>query len=208
MLFRSLNTERELYPIYCKSYCQGYVKGTCRTTNCLGYRRELSDDPIDDPYTVTCPEKIGLMNYTINKLVTSKAVSAPCVRLLQKPRIFECFDDRLYGDIEFINVTKAFDKNTTVLNKPNQALAVCKSSTITYQIVVGVNRCVEKLVATVIDPSGKTDTYPSGDWFPHTFVWWFVPRSSYVQLGTYVYNYIPDGIVSKSKSLAFEVKNC
>jgi hypothetical protein len=204
---REINTERQLYPIYCKTYCLGYVKGTCRVTNCKGYRRELTY-PTDDSYNVTCTEKIGLMNKTLNTLINSNAVSPPCQRLLQKQRIFECFDDTTYGEIEHIKVTKAFEKNATVLNKPDQALAVCKNSSTLYQIEVGVNLCVETLVATATGPSGKTDTYPFGARFPHTFVWWFTPKVSIVNVGSYVYNYIPDGIVSKSKSLVIDVKNC
>ena len=204
---RELSTDRELFPIYCKSYCRGYVKGTCRVTNCKGYRRELTDS-MENPYNVSCPEKIQLMNHTLNALVKSKTFSSSCQRLISKPRTFECFDDRAYGEIESIKVSKLGDRNMTVINKPDQPVVVCKNSAITYQIVVGVNLCVEKTVANVTSPSGRIDTYPIPTWVPHTFFWWFTPKSSSVQLGTYKFDYIPDGIVAKSKSLLIDVKNC
>jgi hypothetical protein len=204
---RELSTERELFPIYCKTYCRGYVKGTCRATNCKGFRRDLTS-LIDDPYNATCPGMIELMNFTLNTLMKSKIVSSPCQRLLRKPRIFECFDDRAYGEIEHIKVTKAFDKNTTAINKPDQPFVVCKNSSTVYTIEVGVNKCVETLVATATGPSGKTDTYPFGGRFAHTFWWLYTPNIKIVNIGTYVYNYIPDGIPSKSRSLMIDVKNC
>jgi hypothetical protein len=52
-LMDELKTDRELYPIYCRYYCQGYAKGTCRVTNCKGFRRELEDvSPMTKPYNV------------------------------------------------------------------------------------------------------------------------------------------------------------
>ena len=90
--------DRELYPIYCRDYCRGYAKGTCRATNCKGYRRELEDTyPIANPYNVTCPNTIKLMNTSLNTLVSTKAVSASCRKLLKKGRKILANFDKCMG---------------------------------------------------------------------------------------------------------------
>jgi hypothetical protein len=195
---------RELYPIYCRDYCLGYAKGTCRATNCKGFRRELEDDyPIENPYNVTCPARIHSMNQTLDTLISTRAVSRSCQRLLKKPRIFECYDDIVYGEIEYINV---YDKNNVAIYKQDTILSICRSATV--RVEVRVNECVDSLVTNISSASGKNYTLPSGSKFPFYFVWHIFPGFPLMFLGRYTFQYIPDGIVSKSKSLLLDVKDC
>jgi hypothetical protein len=201
-LIGEIDTDRELYPIYCRDYCRGYAKGTCRATNCLGFRRELTS-PISNPYNVTCPTRISSMNATLNTLVATGAVSSSCRRLLKKPRIFECYDDVVYGEIESIQV---YDKNNTLINKQNSVLNICRSAT--FRVEVRVNECVEKLLTNITGPSGKLYSLPSGSKFPFYFIWYIFPGFPLFHLGSYKFQYIPDDIVNKSKSLLLDVKDC
>jgi hypothetical protein len=199
-----MTTHRELYPIYCRDYCRGYAKGTCRATNCKGFRRELGAEyPIANPYNVTCPTQVKMINGTLNTLVATRAVSSSCRKLLKKPRIFECYDEIVYGEIESINV---YDKNNVAIYKQGTILNICKSAI--FRVEVRVNECVEKLLTNITSPSGKTYSLPSGSKFPFYFIWYIFPGFPLFHLGRYKFQYIPDGIESKSKSLLLDVKDC
>ena len=197
-----LNTDRQLYPIYCRDYCRGYAKGTCRATNCKGYRRDLGSS-VENPYNVTCPTRISSMNATLNTLIATGVVSSSCQRLLKKPRVFECYDDIVYGEIEYINV---YDKNKTLISKPGKELSICKKAV--FRVEVRVNDCVDALQTNITGPTGKTLALPSGSKFPYYFIWYIFPGFPLFQLGKYKFQYIPDGIESKSKTLLLDVKDC
>lgn len=86
-------TAPKKYPNYCKDNCAGYVKGTCRATNCVGYRRqhqyrslesEENDDEEDNDndddedyddmdeeehYSMTCEEQINDIHKALDKLI-------------------------------------------------------------------------------------------------------------------------------------------
>lgn len=197
-----VHTDRQLYPIYCKDYCRGYVKGTCRATKCKGFRRKLAVYPIGNPYNVTCPERIRSLNTTLNTLIETKAVSPSCQRILEKPRIFECYDDIVYGEIESINV---LDLKNNIINTLNQRLTICKTSIL--RVEVKVNQCVDTLRVKIQGPVGKPISLPYNQ-FPFSLIWSLLPGFPFSVLGKYSLQYIPDGIESKSKTLLLDQKKC
>ena len=194
---------RQLYPIYCRDYCRGYVKGTCRATKCKAYRRKLSSAfPIDNPYNVTCPERIRSINATINTMIETNVVSESCQRVLEKPRIFECYDDIVYGEIESIRV---YDRKNNIINDLTQSLSICRTSIL--RVEVAVNQCVDVMRVKITSPLGKLITLPYKQSLLK-FIWYFLPGFPFLALGKYSVQYIPDGIESKSKTLLFDLKKC
>jgi hypothetical protein len=200
------NKIRQLWPVYCKNNCRGYQPLTCRATNCIGYRRELATNSslINTINNITCSAQIQLINATLNTLVATNAVTSGCRGLLKKARNFSCYDDVIYGEIEYIRVQTL--KNETLIEvnddeDEKEILSICKS--IPFRIEVSVNTCVDNLESRYAGPLGNY-TIPS-DKFPFLFVfhsfWLWFP-------GNYTMQYIPDGIESKSKTLQLELKKC
>jgi hypothetical protein len=200
------NEIRRLAPIYCKNNCKGYVEGTCRATNCLGYRRKLTTtNPIVDTINnITCSAQVQLLNATLNTLVSTNAVTSTCKKFLNTPRNFSCYDDVMYGVIEYIRVVD--NKNETLYDDEDSdnddvKLSICKS--VPFRIIVEVNSCVDNLESKYSGPLGNY-TIPTSK-FPFLFV-----ISSFALLfpGNYTMQYIPDGFISKSKTLKLELRKC
>ena len=75
-------THRRLYPIYCKSECQGFVKGTCRHTNCLGYRRLRFEN---EPDQELCnDEQLEYINDELKYLMNTDTITSLCHDMLEE----------------------------------------------------------------------------------------------------------------------------
>jgi hypothetical protein len=198
--------DRQLYPLYCKNYCLGYVKGTCRATNCVGYRRQLSNTTSTKSgkttTNVTCPIRTSIINATLNSLVATNAVSTSCRNLLSKPRQFQCYENVQFGEVEYI---KVYDKRNVTINEPNRRLTICNNES--FRVEVEVNECVDELQSVYQSPKGNF-TFPPSTRFPFKFIWYIFPGFPLYLLGDYTFQYIPDGIEVKSKTLLLNVRKC
>ena len=118
--------------------------------------------------------------------------------------MYECYDDIVFGEIEYI---KVMDKKDVTLNKPDEVLTICNNVSFTdyVRVQVAVNDCVEKLETITTGP-WKNFTFPPASKFPFYFEWKLYPFWS--QPGRYTIQYVPDGIESKSKTLLYDIKSC
>ena len=97
---RQLTVQRatKTYSAKCKNYCAGMAKGTCRATNCVGYRRrdrqyrsleseendanedeDEDDDSVGDDqphYRMTCAEQINDIHAALDKLISTTQYSS------------------------------------------------------------------------------------------------------------------------------------
>lgn len=134
----TVSRELRTYSRYCKNYCAKYAPGTCRTTNCLGYRRRhrrrslnkrAPSDPVD--HTVTCREGLIYVHTKLNELISKKSISNSCQRFINNhTRIATCYDDVVYGEVEgyriwnlSANATNSTNNNSTMIATSNNGNA-------------------------------------------------------------------------------------
>ena len=210
--------DRELWPTYCKNNCAGYAPGTCRATNCVGYRRKGRRQA----QTLTCADQVEAVHAELDAVMTK--VSSTCALYLTRDnRIAECFDDVIYGVVEnFVlwkspNVNRQFNsrqhvysmvKNLKSLGTVTDGFTVCQYDRINIEAVV--NPCVKFITATLTHPSGFTVTRTEGQ-IPYTV---FGDETNapmgreLPKLGTYTFTAIPDNFDYKKTSITFNVVRC
>jgi hypothetical protein len=137
---------RELYPKKCKDNCAGMASGTCRATDCAGYRRrELMDEKDGerkDRYLQEehCPALVELVQSKLDAL----QLTSTCRNFLDKSkRVTTCLDDVIYGEIEGVRLWKVSLLWSTVLQErmPATGYSFCKSTTFNMESIN--NACVE-----------------------------------------------------------------
>lgn len=226
------HVDRELWPAYCKNNCAGYVPGTCRATNCVGYRKKDRRQA----QTLTCADHIQMVNTDIDALLTK--VSSTCAAYLNPAnRKVECYDDVIYGVVEnFVlwksqKVDKKYSVNTfspgggfggidpmqkafTMVNNlkslgtVTDGFTVCHYDRINIEAVV--NPCVKFINSTLTHPGGFTVSRTEGD-IPYTV---FgddknTPMGRELPLlGTYIFTALPDNFEHKKMSITFNVIRC
>ena len=199
--------DRELWPLYCKDNCAGYVRGTCRATNCVGYRKKNRRQM----QTFTCGNEVQTLNAKLDDLM--KNVSSTCaVYLTRSNRMADCFDDVIYGVVENFVLWKS---QSTRKNEPLISLGtvangftVCHNDRINIEAVV--NPCVDFVNATLTHPGGYTVSRTEGD-MPYTVFGddMNIPLGRELPaLGTYTFTAIPDNFDYKKTSLTFQVVQC
>ena len=224
--FTETHADRELWPTYCKNNCAGYATGTCRATNCVGYRKKDRRQT----QTLTCADQVEAVHAELD-LVMAKVSSTCAVYLTRANRIAECFDDVIYGVVEnFVlwksdKVNKKYPINSiSGINPMQQAFTlvnnlkslgtvldgftVCHYDRINIEAVV--NPCVQFINATLTHPGGFTASRTEGQ-IPYTV---FGDASNTPMgrelplLGLYTFTAIPDNFYYKKTSITFNVVKC
>ena len=205
------NSHRALWPLYCKKNCAGFTAGTCRATNCVGYRRrQLSAHPSRELAAVsfTCTQQVNYLNQEFTKLVTGNQVSGTCKTLLSKPRNITCYDDVIYGVVEYFKLWNISSTPQTVINSNYLGQDICKSTKLNFEAIA--NDCVDFMLSSVRGPNNYlaetgeyerpfsvySDTYAqNGLFYGHKLPY----------LGQYELTALPDGLIEKKKVIKFNV---
>ena len=219
------HANRALYPASCKKNCAGYATGTCRATNCKGYRkkdrRQLQN--------LTCTDQVDAVHAELD-LVMAKVSSTCAVYLTRANRKAECFDDVIYGVVEnFVlwksdTVNKKYTSSFGSMNPMQHPFTmvsglksagtvldgfnICHYDRINIEAVV--NPCVKFINATLTHPGGFTASRTEGQ-IPYTV---FgddanTPNGRELPvLGKYTFTAIPDNFYYKKTSITFNVVRC
>ena len=229
----SETASRELqYPRYCKDNCAGYKPGSCRATNCIGYRRELKNENYEhndrDLPFASCSTVLTAIQGKLDTLIRNNQVSSSCKSFLTAPIIKSCTDNVVYGELERLKVWDVSNPSSPQLmgnfdakNLPNtkagmatppSSFSVCRSKKITFE--AAMNPCV--MVTTF-------HMYYNSDWWNPFYVnneQRSLPYSLYgntgsqmngqqwLNVGTYVLDIKPDWWIWKEKRFVFTVMNC
>jgi hypothetical protein len=219
------HVDRELWPTYCKNNCAGYTTGTCRATNCVGYRKKNRRQT----QTLTCDDQVQTVHAELDLLMTTKLSSTCALYLKRENRIAECFDDVIYGAVENFVLWKSLkfnkDYNPGKSAKPGQqaftlvnnlksqgtvtnGFTICHYDRINIEAVV--NPCVKFINSTLTNPTGFTVSRTDGA-IPYTVFGndQNTPLGRELpQLGTYTFTAIPDNMNYKKTSISFNVTRC
>jgi hypothetical protein len=218
------HVDRELWPTYCKNNCAGYEPGTCRATNCVGYRKKNRRQM----QTLTCADQVQAVHAELDDVMMTKVSSTCALYLTRANRIAECFDDVIYGVVENFVLWKSNKKSSFVpksefnpmqqtftmvnnlksLGTVTNGFNVCHYDRINIEAVV--NPCVKFINATLTHPDGFTVSRTESD-IPYTV---FgddknTPMGRELPLfGTYTFTAIPDNFDYKKSSITFNVVRC
>ena len=229
-------TPRELrsFSRTCKKHCSQYASGTCRATNCVGYRRALSrvernEQSVSVNVAKTCSESLNVMQTQLDALISNNLVSAPCQLFLKKSnRISTCYDDIVYGEVEgyrIWNLTSSGGKTSPYKLHESDNMTVgsggysfCKRTVFNVEIMT--NPCVENVQISTVGPRryklDRTEGYQpytvfSGTTSDNTDI----STGRIILLGTtmpYVGSYhvtvVPDGIPTKKTQFDFTILDC
>jgi hypothetical protein len=200
--------ERQLvyYPPYCKNNCAGFAKGTCRSTNCLGFRqRELGSAAADRDLQAGCEITKSAIDSNLNWLVAANQVSNSCKAWLMAPRTSECYDDVAYGIIESFNAWDT-DRNVILHSNIANGYTVCSSINVNFQAIG--NECVVNVEMALTNPS-PYNTFFSGS-TPYTAFGMMGSRlfGRKMPAGNYTLSATPNRFPSNKKEIKLIVKNC
>ena len=209
----SKTESRELYPRKCKNNCAGLATGTCRATDCVGYRRrELTDkrDGVDtdrDLQEAQCPALVELVHSKLDAL----GISSTCRKFLDKSkRVTTCLDDVIYGEIEGVRLWQVSFFRSTVLQEsmPSSGYSFCKSTSFNLESIN--NDCVDNALMVLKGPNNyeyinheTSDDYTLFQDFGITMM-----GQKMTTPGVYTLSITPDGFEYKEKTFTFTVKNC
>jgi hypothetical protein len=220
------------YPRYCKDNCAGYQPGSCRATNCIGYRRELeneNDEHHDRGLQVSsCSTVLSAIQGKLNTLISKNQVSNSCKSFISAPIIKTCTDDIVYGELETIKVWDVGNPSSPTLMgsynaqnlvyptkawpPPASSISFCRSKKITIEAIM--NPCV--MVTSF-------HMYLNDDWWNPFHInnqQTSLPYSlfgnngnqmngrQWLNVGTYVLDVKPDWWIWKEKRFIFTVMNC
>jgi hypothetical protein len=201
------------YPRKCKDNCAGLAKGTCRATDCVGYRRRKLMNEIDEMgqerslATEQCPALVELVHAKLDAL----DISSTCRKFLDKSkRITTCLDDIIYGEIEGVRLWKVSYMWSTVLQEsmPVTGYSFCRGMSFNLESIN--NDCVESALMVLKGPNNyehtnfETDTtFTLFKDLGVTMMGQKVPTA-----GEYTLSIIPDGLDYKKKTFTFTVNNC
>ena len=204
---------RELYPRKCKNNCAGLATGTCRATDCLGYRRrELGDKRNGDRKNrdlqeMQCPALVELMHSKLDLL----QISSSCRKFLDKTkRVTTCFDDVIYGEIEGVRLWKVSYFWSTVLQErmASTGYSFCKSTSFNLESIN--NDCVESAYMELTGPNNYRYTnYQTNA--PYTLfndLGFTMLGQRLSTVGEYTLSITPDGFDYKKKTFKFTLKSC
>ena len=205
---------RELYPRKCKNNCAGMATGTCRATDCVGYRRRaLTTSPHDgeengrDLQEAQCPALVELVHTTLDAL----AISSTCRKFLDKAkRVTTCLDDVIYGEVEGVRLWKVSFFWSSVLQErmPSTGYSFCKSTSFNLESIN--NDCVENALMELKGPNNYLYTnYQTNA--PYTLfndLGITMLGQKVTTPGLYTLTITPDGFEYKKKTFTFTVNNC
>ena len=205
---------RQLYIRKCKDYCKGVAAGTCRATNCVGYRRrdlkENSNGGHDERELQTgqCPAVVDVLNAALDAV----QVSPSCRNYLDKSkRTTECFDDVVYGEIEGVRLWRVSFLWSSVLQErmPSSGYSFCKSTLFTFESIN--NDCVDNVSMVLEGPNNyrytNTRSYAPFTLFNDLLGLTMIGQRMYYA-GDYTLSVTPDGFENKKKVFKFTLRNC
>ena len=220
--------DRELYPAYCKNNCAGWAAGTCRATNCIGYRKKNRRQAAQGGESLTCADHLEMVRLELNDAMAK--VSSTCAAFMNPSnRKMECFDDVIYGVVESFSLWKAPAVPAVPAWKPKYALGmpsdiansalkavgtvtegfqVCTTDRIDIEAVV--NPCVKFINSTLVGPNGYNAARTESQ-VPYTVFGNDQNKllgKSLMTVGTYTFTAVPDGFAHKTKSITFNVVRC
>jgi hypothetical protein len=210
---------------YCRDNCEGYARGTCRATGCIGYRRELVDDKegeIDQEHReatlVTCEAQKIVVHLALDTLIFNNKVTPACKTfMLKAKRKAECYDDVIYGEITSFTVW-----NTNIYRSPYTSnsmwwkigeyvwdgFQVCNNIPMNIEAVL--NPCVNYVNFTMTGPGVSYSRVDNGH--PMLLFDTWVNRATfggkYLSPGLYTVRARPDNFAYKDKQLQFRVIAC
>ena len=157
MLLTTEAHHRALWPIQCKNACAGVTPGRCQASGCKGYRRRLHLDGNDQRdllsgVAFTCTQQIDYINTELNKLVSQNTVTSSCKTLLSKPRNITCYDDVIYGVVEYIKLWDVAPTPQNVLFDDFTGQEIFRSQLVTLESIT--NDCVDTLRTTLTGHNG------------------------------------------------------
>jgi hypothetical protein len=200
----------QYYPPKCKRVCEGFADGTCRATDCVGYRRVLMETIQDDRElgsgkSFSCDTQVDFINRELDKLVNNSLVSSSCQKLLSKHRKWDCYDDVIYGVVERMVLWQV---------KPTQAIVdskysgqdICKNTRVDFEPIT--NTCVDFLFSTVTGPNDFYKNSTRSDFHPSSATKTVFGGESgilFPYVGAYTIKSVPDGFQSKALTISFNV---
>lgn len=202
------------FPTKCKNLCAGVATGRCLAVDCKGYRRRNLVGEQDERYLLsgasfTCTQQVDYINTELNKLASGTQVSSSCKTLLSKPRGVTCFDDVIYGVVEFFRLWITDTSPQTVLSHNFTGGDVCTHQRVAFQ--AKTNACVDFLLTTLSGSNGyyaETGEYKLpfsvfGDYLGSWNETLFMGRK--LPVGQYLMTALPDGLLEKKKVTKFNV---
>jgi hypothetical protein len=198
--------ELQLWPPKCKNNCAGWATRTCRATDCVGYRRQLgkaatptNQRGLDSGKSFSCDTQKNYLDTELNKLVTNNLVSASCATWLTKPRNITCYDDVVYGVVEYFKLWKTDTNPKTLVNANYMGQDICRSTELNFEVIT--NECVDFLLTSLKGPNNYYKEMGE-DIVPYML---FGVGNNLPHVGQYNLTALPDGIVEKAKHLTVNV---
>lgn len=226
--------ELKTYPRYCKNNCVKYAPGTCRATNCLGFRRSLNrvgrrEASVPAEHAQTCSESLTTIQKQLDELILKNLVSNTCkVFLKNSTRTSACYDDVVYGEVEgyrIWNLTSSRSGKSSpfiLYESDNMTISggyeFCKRTVFNVEIMT--NDCVDDLKIIAEGPRGydleRTEGYIPYTLFSGTTSDNTDPSKGSISLlgntlpyvGSYTITVIPDFMQTKSKQFVFKILDC
>ena len=205
---------RELYARKCKNNCAGMVSGTCRATDCVGYRRRELMDHRDGEHKnrylqgTQCPALVELMHTAIDAL----QLSPTCRKFVDRTkRVTTCLDDVIYGEIEGVRLWKvSFFGWSSVLQErmPSTGYSFCKSTSFNLESIN--NDCVENALMVLNGPNNfeYTNYQTNAPYTLFNDLGFTMLGKKLTTAGEYTLSITPDGFDNKKKTFTFTLKNC
>jgi hypothetical protein len=211
--------ERDLqyYPPKCKRVCEGFATGTCRATDCVGYRRNLAETSdvsrdLSSGKSFSCDTQINYINTELTKLADNNLVTPICKKLLSKNRKWDCYDDVIYGVVERMTLWNV-KPTRTVANSRYTGENICKNTRVDFEPIT--NSCVNFLFTTVTGPNNfyrdsNRDDHDDDESGPTQTVFGADDEDDqtgivFPFLGAYTIKSVPDRLPYKSLTIQFNV---
>jgi hypothetical protein len=204
----------QYYPPKCKRVCEGYADGTCRATDCVGYRRVLLETIQDDRElgsgkSFSCDTQVDFINRELDKLVNNSLVSSSCQKLLSKHRKWDCYDDVIYGVVERM-VLWQVDTTRTIVDSKYSGQSICTHTRVDFEPIT--NTCVDFLFSTVTGPNNFYKNSTRSDFHPSSATRSIFGSDNaqesgivFPYPGEYIIQSVPDGFQSKALTIPFSV---
>jgi hypothetical protein len=204
----------QYYPPKCRRVCEGFADGTCRATDCVGYRRNLAETSdvsrdLSSGKSFSCDTQVNFINTELDKLVNNSLVSVSCQTLLSKKRRWDCYDDVIYGVVERM-VLWQVNTSRTIANSNFSGQSICSNTRVDFEPIT--NTCVDVLFSTVTGPNGFYKNSTRSD-FHVTPITKSIfgsenPQESGIVFpfpGEYTVRSVPDGLQYKAMTIPFTV---
>jgi hypothetical protein len=200
----------QYYPPKCKRVCEGFATGSCRATDCVGYRRNLAETSdvsrdLVSGKSFSCDAQIYYIDTELDNLADNNLVTPICKKLLSKHRKWDCYDDVIYGVVERM-VLWQVSPTQTVLDSQYSGQNICINNRFDFEPVT--NSCVDVLVSTVTGPNdfykNSTISNSNGVSVIKTV---FGSESGvlFPTVGAYTIETVPDGFQNKALTIPFSV---